>query len=232
VLVVVTRRAVAGVGCVEPVVVVVEGAVTVVAAVLGHQRRVVELDTGVDVRHHDALALDAVLRPDVIGVDVRDAPLEGVDGLLGRALGDLRNLILHGGVEAGDLGAGREGLHRRRRSAEHLDGVGGPERLVLGLRAVELRDDAGLAGRGGLLERGRDRGAALVPVLDGACLAQVRLGPEVDPEIRLRLGLQRCGERGLDLVGFDRCLGRCGLRRRAGRHEANGDDGSRAGAHQ
>ena len=76
-------------GRVEPVVVVVEGAVAEVAAVLADQRRVVELDAGVDVGDDDALAADAELGPDVVGVDVGDAPLDGVD----RELGGPRDLV-------------------------------------------------------------------------------------------------------------------------------------------
>ena len=80
------------------------------------QRRVVELHTGVDVRDGDARALDAVLRPHLVGLDVGDAPLDRVHGLFGGALGDLGVLYATGGVQALDLGAGGQVLRECRAS--------------------------------------------------------------------------------------------------------------------
>src|SRR5690606_28255402 len=101
------RRVVgAGAGGVEPVVVVVERAVPVVAAVLRDQRGVVVLHAGVDVGHHDVLAGDAVLLPDVVGVDVVDAPLDRVVGARGGGarLDRIRTGVTPGRVQPLHLG--------------------------------------------------------------------------------------------------------------------------------
>ena len=149
---------------VEPVVVVVEVPATEVAAVLVHQGRVVVVDTGVDVRDHDALAGDAVLGPHVVGVDVGDAPLDRAD--LGLDL-TWDRLILLDADPVEDRGDARQrGQLERQRLVAGLDvdGVDDPERLVRDVSGVEDRPDRRLRGLGVRLEVSGDRGAPGAPV--------------------------------------------------------------------
>ena len=82
---VVARLAAADAGRVPPVVVMGERAVAVVAAVLVDERRVGEVDAGVDAGDDDALAEDA-LRPCLGRADLGDAPLGVAAGGLDAAL--------------------------------------------------------------------------------------------------------------------------------------------------
>ncbi len=183
-VVVAGQRAVgrAGVARVVPAVVVVDPAGRP-AAVPARQRRVVELHAGVDVGHQQALAAVAVLRPDVVGVDGGDPPLDGVDrGLVG-AGGRLHQRELGGGGDPLDAGEGREPGGERTVDVLHQDPVRHPERLVRNPFGGELLQRGGLALAGGLLQRVDHRLAAGVVVLDLRGRPEVGAGVEHQPRV-------------------------------------------------
>src|SRR6185436_6499155 len=62
-----------------PVEIVVEVAAAQVAAVLLHERGMVVLDAGVDVRHNDVLAFVGERPPDPRRLDPRDVPPDRID---------------------------------------------------------------------------------------------------------------------------------------------------------
>src|SRR5690606_37250909 len=128
------ERLLTGAGRVEPVVVVRERSVAVVAAVRLHQRRVIELDAAVDVRHDDPLAAGLHLLPDVVGVDVGDAPLHAVAG--GRSgvsvgLGRVGFFVALRSPDLGDGGQVGDLFGQPDRAGVDEDRVVDPERLVL-----------------------------------------------------------------------------------------------------
>src|SRR5690606_30757438 len=189
-----------------PVVVVGEGAITVVAAVVVHQSGVVVLRTGVDAADHDALPADAEVGPDVVGIDVADAPIHGGgchDRLVPLQLGDLD---LEGRVDALHSGV------RGKRSDEGLvpagdsDRVGGPERLVVDAVGVELCADLLLALLRGAGQRFVQGDAPLVAVLHALEGRHLRAGVETHPEVGGALLLDLGGHLRVDLVGSDLCL--------------------------
>ena len=197
----------AGACGVEPVVVVVERAVAVVAAVVTHEGRVLVVDAGVDARDGDPLTRHAELAPDVVGVDVGDAPLDRVrprggscpwrapragtrrsaySALDRRVLGDLLDESGVAGLDA--------------------DGVGGPEGLVTGPRAVQHGPGASLRLLGGGRQHVVHGLAALVPVPDRCGLAEIGL-LEADPETGLALVGELLGQGWFDLVRAGRLRG-------------------------
>ena len=187
-------------GGVEPVVVVVERAVAVVAAVLVDERRVVELHTGVDVGDRDALAGDAELGPHVVGVDVGDAPLDDVRLMLAVVRSYLRDLVLDRAVEPLHLRTGGHAQRQRGIATLDVDGVRDPERLVARPRRVERGAGASLAGVGSGAKRCRHCRAPLVPIADRRGGRQIGAGIEADPERRLTLRFELERQFGTDLV--------------------------------
>jgi hypothetical protein len=118
----VARRAAATALDVVEVVVVGEGAVAVVAAVLLHECGMVVLDAGVDAGDHDAFAGDAELIPDAGGVDVLDAPNGGGRGEVGLGRFDRFDGIHSGRVaDHGDLVECGDSLEQVD-AAGHFDG--------------------------------------------------------------------------------------------------------------
>ena len=177
---VVARLIAADAGGVPPVVIVVERAAAEVAAVLVHEGRMVELNSGVDVRHHDATADDAV-RPDVIGADLLHAPLG-----LGREHRGLRLDGLHEGIDLlrpHDLDAGKLRDRGRQRSAA-VDDEGVPQPEALGVRTRGCLDEGDRRGLRScrLPEPVHHEASAPVEVVDLPGARKVGLGGELDDE--------------------------------------------------
>ena len=167
---------------VVPAVVVVDAARRP-AAVPARQRGVVELHAGVDVGHQQPLAAVAVLRPDVVGVDGRDPPLDGVDrGLVG-AGGRLHQRELGGRRDPVDAGEGGEPGGERAVDVVHQDPVGDPERLVRNTFGGELLQGRCLAVAGRRLQRVDHRLAAGVVVVELRRRAEVGAGVEHQPRV-------------------------------------------------
>ena len=94
---------------IEPVVVVVHGAVGVMPAVLVDQGRVIPLDSGIDAADGDAFTAIAVGVPDQRRVDIVDVPLDSLDpGRAAFALDRLRDLVGLVRQDLVDLGLGRQ----------------------------------------------------------------------------------------------------------------------------
>src|SRR5262249_6958624 len=104
--------------------------------------------------------------PHVVGVDRRDAPLDGVDGLLGLAGRRLGQFVCVVGPDLADRGVGRDAGGQLAGTVLDVDRIGDPVHAVVGIRAVEPGPDTGLALVGRALERLHDGLAALGPVVD------------------------------------------------------------------
>jgi hypothetical protein len=203
---------------------VVEAAAAQVAAVLADQRRVVELDPGVDVGDHHGVAPDAEGRPDLGGADPVDVPLDRLDpGPLLRR-GGPRDLEPPLGHHPCDLRQGGD-LGQQLRPGRDLHGVGDPERLVGHLAAGQQPAQAGLALGGVGPQPLVDLGGALAVPFDPGRGPQIGLVLQDHEEGGRALGLDLVQDLPLDLVGI---LGRgrgAGAERRPARRQRRQQDG-------
>ena len=136
---------------VKPVVIVGEGTVTVVAAVLSHQRIVRVPHAAVDVRHHQPVATEPH-PPDLVSLDECDVRLDRLDVVYaGIDLGlEENNVRLR--PQLADLVEGKQFVDNRHVRVGHIDDVVDPERLVLDVLLVQIELD----GRLGLARRRRE----------------------------------------------------------------------------
>ena len=168
------RGRAADAGRVEPAVVVVERAIGLAAPVLPLQGGVLELDPGVDARHHDALAAKAELLPDRGGADVVQPPL-GRAGRGGSSLPSSRGgrLIVRSGwtvATSGNCCSSRTIAG----SAVIRIGVDDPVRLVADAPAAQQRTQRAL-GSGWLSGSAARRPSGRAPASRACARAGARL---------------------------------------------------------
>ncbi len=176
-----------GVNAVVPVVVVV-GRGAVPAPVLGPEHVVGPADAGVHAAHDDVLAREAQ-GPDLRGLDVGDAGLDGGGGLRAGRLGR-RQDHPHArvAVDAGHVGALGHGVGQRP-VALHPDQVDDVVRAVLHAPGLQVGQDRRLGLLGLLVERLVDEAPLVQLGLERVCARQVGLVGQHQGVLGQRAGL-------------------------------------------
>ncbi len=178
---VVARGAPADIGGVVPA----DGTTGVARTFVGLvQGGVVPLHAGINIGHKDAVALHAELGPEVIGVGVYDAPVEGLGSTFGNGGGggDGVNKVDPGGTDESDFGEGGQVPCRLKVAGPDVEFVAGDKGLVAQAAVVQEGFRPFLGALGRLCEHPDDELAAFLPA-HRVGRGEVGLFGETDDEI-------------------------------------------------